>query len=47
LILGERQRALEEYRSALRYNNLLAPEEPKRLDPQMMNGIEQRIKSLM
>ncbi len=47
LILGQRQRALEEYRATLRYNDLLAPGEPKRLDPQLINGIEERIKSLM
>jgi tetratricopeptide (TPR) repeat protein len=47
LILGRNSQALEQYREALRYNDLLAPGEPKRLDPQHIRDIEGRIRSLM
>ncbi len=46
LKLGQRQRAIEQYRAALRYNDLLATEEPKRLSSSQIAAIEQQIQSL-
>lgn len=44
--LGQSVRSREELREALRYNNLLNPDEPKRLNTQRVGEIEQRISAL-
>jgi Tfp pilus assembly protein PilF len=45
-VLGRTERAIDEYREALRCNEMLAPEEPKRLSPREITLIEQRIRTL-
>ncbi|WP_428940982.1 O-antigen ligase family protein [Fontivita pretiosa] len=44
--LGQRQRAIDEYRLMLRYNDLLDPAEPKRLTERKIEQIRQKIRSL-
>lgn len=44
--LGQRQRAIEEYRTALKYDDLLEKDEPKRMPPAKIAEIEQKIRAL-
>lgn len=44
--LGMRAHALEEYRQALRYNDLLGPDEPKRLPPAELQKVQGKIKAI-
>lgn len=43
---GQKQAAIAEFRESLRYNDLLAPDEPKRLSATQVDQIEQRIRLL-
>ena len=44
--LGDRAAAAEQYRQALRYNDLLAPDEPKRLPPKRLETIRAALSAL-
>jgi tetratricopeptide (TPR) repeat protein len=44
--LGQRQRAIDEYRLMLRYNDLLDPAEPRRLTQRKIEQIKHKIRSL-
>jgi O-antigen ligase len=44
--LGMKAHALDEYRQALRYNDLLGPDEPKRLPPAELQRVQGKIKSI-
>jgi hypothetical protein len=43
---GQRQRAIEQYQEALRYNDLLESADPKRLPAEQVAHIKQQIRSL-
>jgi tetratricopeptide (TPR) repeat protein len=44
--LGQRDRAIEQYRLALQYNDVLPPDEPKRMSAAQVEQIQARIRSL-
>jgi O-antigen ligase len=46
LRLGMKQHALDEYKAALRYNDLLDPNEPKRLPASKLQEIQQAIRTI-
>jgi regulator of sirC expression with transglutaminase-like and TPR domain len=44
LRLGHRQQAIEQFQAAIRYNDLLDPNEPKRLTPSQVQAIEEQMR---
>jgi hypothetical protein len=44
--LGMKAHALDEYRSALHYNDLLNPDEPKRLQPSKIDQVRRKMESI-
>ncbi|HMB95215.1 MAG TPA: hypothetical protein VKK61_04175, partial [Tepidisphaeraceae bacterium] len=46
IILGEKQRAIEQLQVAIHYNDLLSPDEPKRLATLQIQAIQQQIDQL-
>jgi thioredoxin-like negative regulator of GroEL len=44
--LGDRTAAADQYRAALRFNDLLHPDEPKRLRPEELREVEKALAGL-